>query len=462
MIHIFDWLLSYLDDLPERFAHVITQRIEEVTHRIADLRNAPNVRGEEGDRERQKFRQEQIEKLKDLCDEFTRINAKRLPQYRADATSYTREVRKLRRRPFLEGVTPDPAFRVSPTLVLLRDPAYNAVYEHYDKVRRDVQTDEQQRFEAMLDHVPIERTSKLYEYWVFLQVYLELRRMGFAPDSHTTGIKALIDRQTFRLRSGAHLLLIGDPKIYTYNDGIVNVELSYEPRIGEDVGGLRPDIMIEFTCGTDRAILVLDAKYRDYDNPDCWPYQTDVEDVAHQKYLLLQRQVERHGPWIELQGVDALRQAIKAAFIVHTHDDEGRFLDYGSAGHRNQYGAIPLVPDSHALHVVNLRRLLTMFLRMHFGIRNICWSDSHLAPVIARQVRQIGGTFRAEWEWEYCCDGCHNHWWVNHCGVCGRRDKLNYPKITFSDPSDNFFDVDPTNQRLKCASCGRSYEHGQR
>jgi len=461
LIHICDWLLSYLDDLSERFAHALTQRIQEVTRRISDLRSAPDMSREEGARERQEFRRQQIAQLEQLHREFTHVYDEQLPQYRADATSYAREVQTLRRRPFLEGVTSDPAFRVSPTLVLLRDPAYNALYEHYGTVRRDVQADEQQRFEAMLDHVPIERTSKLYEYWVFLQVYLELRRLGFAPEPQSAGIESMIDGRSFRFCPGSRLLLIGDSEIYGFAGGVVRVELSYEPRIGGSTGGLCPDIMVEFIYGDERFILIIDAKYRNYDAPGCWPYEADVEEVAHQKYLRLQRRSERDGPWIELEGVDALRQVIRAAFIVHSHDDERRFRDYGSAGHRNQYGAIPLVPNSHALHVVNLRRLFTMFMRMHFRIYDICWSDAHQTPVIARKVRPTGGKSGKEWEAEYHCEVCHNRWWVNHCGHWCQGDRVNVIKITFSDPSDNFFDVDPTNQRLKCASCDHSYEHGR-
>ncbi len=462
VIHIFDWLLRYLDDLPKRFAHVLTQRNEETTRRITDLRNAPVMSGEEGARERQAFREAQISQLVQMSLAFIRIQGEQLPQYRTVATNYTYEVQKLRRRPFLAGVTSDPSFRVSPTLVLLRDPAYNATYEHYIAVRHDVQADEQQRFEAMLDHVPIERTSKLYEYWVLLQVYQELRRLGFAPESQSAGIESMIDWRSFRFCPGSRLLLIGDSEIYGFAGGVVRVELSYEPRIGGNTGGLCPDIMVEFIYGDNRYILIIDAKYRDYDAPGCWPYEADVEDVAHQKYLRLQRRSERDGPWIELEGVDELRQAIRAAFIVHSHDDERRFRDYGSAGHRNQYGAIPLVPDSHALHVVNLRRLFTMFMRMHLGIHDVCWSDAHQTPVIARKVRPIGGNSRKEWEAEYHCEVCHNRWWVNHCGRWCQGDSINVIKITFSDPSDNFFDVDPRNQRLKCASCDHSYEHSRR
>ena len=382
-------------------------------------------------------------------------------RYQSNTDTFLRQINELLRLPFLVEVQPNSAFAIEPTLVLLRDPAYNAVYKGYQNIQDALQLDEQQRIENLLERVPIERTSKLYEYWVFLQVYLELKRMGFADADDSQDIRGLIDESTFRLRPGAYLHLIGNQEVYTYGSKTVEARLYYEHRFGP-AGNFCPDIFIKFTLDTTKT-LILDVKYRDYDAPSCPSYERDVTDTAYHKYKQLKQRLGKDRLWVEVEGVEDIRAQVAASFVVHSYPDEKRFLDYGSAGRANAYGAIPLVPDETVFNPTNLKRLLKMFMRMHLRLFDICWSEAHERPVKAEHVPKLGDKFKW-WEGEYHCSECGNRWWVNHCGHWCKGDRNNVPKITFSDPSDNFFEFDDTlmmgkKRLLKCSKCNRPYRH---
>ena len=460
--HIIDWLQPVLSALPERYAAELVAQQQQLRSRLQELELVLSFldEGDSDDQVRKRFRERQRGNFAGRVEELERLQRDRLPDYRARVARCRQKLVGLRSQPPLNDIGPQAMLAVKPTLVLLRDPAYRVLYDGYLAIRQAIQTEELQQIEALLDHVPVERTSKLYEYWVFLQLYNELRRMGFA-DAPGSSLQALIDRRSFRLRSNGYVELIGDEKLYTNDAGTpLMIRLYYERRLGEE-GQRCPDIYIEFSRKSTIA-LVLDAKYRNYRDPTSPRYETDIDEVALHKYLRLEQR--RGDRWESIAGLAEQREQIKASFIVHSSEvyDQHQFRDYGSEGRENQYGSIPLVPDEAGATSDNLRLLLSMFMRVHLRILDVCWSIEHSVPHCGNYVKEIGGTKRKFWEWQYSCPACENSWWVNHCGHCGREIVKNILKITFSDPADNFYVADnrqlANGQRLmKCARCDRSY-----
>ena len=154
----------------------------------------------------------------------------------------------------------------------------------------------------------------MYEYWVFLQVYLELKRMGF-DDANSRGIRNLISEDTFRFQPGAHLHLIGDSTLYSNEEAqAVETHLYYEHRFGPN-DNFCPDIFIKFIRGRTKT-LILDVKYRNYDAQGCPTYESDVTDIAYHKYKQLKQRPDDNGLWIEVEGVEDIRSQIAASFIV--------------------------------------------------------------------------------------------------------------------------------------------------
>lgn len=465
IVHLLKRLQLYLASLSESFAHAVEQKVEELERRLVDCQSYGEIQGEgrKAKKQRREFKDKQIKHIKRVKERIKQIKQEKLPDYCSECDRLSQQIKQLLRSPFLSRVRYDSMFSLKPSLVLLRHPAYHAVYKRYQSLQNALQLDEQQRIEELLERVPIERTSKLYEYWLFVQVYEELKRMGFQDAEGSNGFRQLLDKNTFRLKEGAILTLIGDPNLYSDQGKTVEARLYYNRRFGP-TNNFRPDILVEFTLDTTK-ILVLDAKYRDYDAQGDLQYKKDVEETAYKKYKLLQR--KEKNSWVDVEGVEQIRHQIAASFIVHSHsdpNDEARFRDYGSAGHANEYGAIPLVPDERLFNPTNLKRLLKMFMRMHLRLFDICWleTEAHQQPVKAKPVRELGGRYRKSWECEYHCSECNNRWWVNHCGNCGKEKHINVPKITFSDPSDNFFDFDDKlmmgdKRLLKCSTCNQAF-----
>lgn len=460
IVYTLDRLRYYLSNLLDNFLHEINQKIQELSYRIRDSENHEEI-GEEGVEERRKFKKKQLKKLRDTKEKLKEIKLKKETDYRAKIREYQQQLDWLQRRSILAQVKLRSNFILKPTLVLLRHPAYHAIYESYKQIEEDLQLDKRQRIKDLLARVPIERTSKLYEYWVFIQIYEELKQMGFR-DVDNQSIDSILDEKTFRLKSGEYLDLIGDSQIYSDNCGnTLKVRLYYECHFSK----FCPDVLIKFIRGDTQKVLILDAKYRKYDEKDCPSYEDDVQGTAYHKYKLLERRADNK-QWVKVEDEEAnysVRNIIAASFIVHS--DASRPPDYGSSGHGNEYGAIPLVPEESRSKLTNLKKLLRMFMRMHLRLFDICWlSDEHEMPEKAKRIRKLGGQYREHWEWKYCCPKCGNCWWVNHCGRWCQGDGVNVPKITFSEESDDFFEPDRKQKiggkpLLKCSYCNQSYLH---
>lgn len=460
IIYLLKRLQHYLIDLPDRFAHVIQQKISDIERRIDDWEHYYEIGDNKADaEERRQFKGKQLISLRRTLDRLITIQQEKTGHYKDKVEEFLAQIRHMRQRLFLEKVTSKPTFTLKPTLVLLRDPAYNPIYEGYRKLQQRLRLNELEHLDNLLAPFPRERTSKLFEYWTVIQIYVELKRMGFEDAPGSQGIWSILDKNSFRLRSGGCLPLRGRPGLYRFGGRALEAHLYYEHRFGPD-GDFFPDMYIAFTLNTTR-ILILDAKYRDYDSsPEA--YQRDLFDTAYHKYKQLRRRSGETDEWLAVEGVEEIRSQIYAAFIIHSHADHDRFVDYGSAGQANQFGAIPLVPAETAIDSGHLQRLLRMFMRMHLRIFNICWSEKHQEPVKV-EFTKSSKLWSKSWEGKYHCPVCENSWWVNHCGHWCEGQAVNVPKITFSDPVDNFFEMDEAGRKmggnvlLKCSTCNKSY-----
>ncbi|GAP40944.1 DUF2357 domain-containing protein [Flexilinea flocculi] len=453
-------LNRYLFSLQKDFIYAIDQKIINVKHRLIDFQNYVEIKGGGYEEQlRAQFKNKQIESLKRALTGLEDARNIKLPVYREKIDQIVHKIDQCLCNSFMSNVSRKQDFVLTPSLVLLCDPLYNRVYLHYKKIQEELKLDEREKIEQLLERTPIERTSKLYEYWIFLQVYLELRKMGFNLPDGGHGIESIIDKTHFKLCSGGELRLTGDHELYGYKGRTIEIKINYEKRIGTDESSLLPDIFLEFERFS-KKILILDAKYRNYDQQGLDWYQDDIEKTAYHKYKLLETE-STAGQWTPIEGIEDLRKNIAASFIIHSHPDFQRFLDYGSGGHANEYGAIPLVPEEPIYNPTPLKRLIKMFLRMQLRIFDVCWSEAHPKPVRAEKVgNKTNGN--NSWEGEYRCPVCNNRWWVNHCGHWCKGDGVRVLKITFSDPTDNFFDFDEElrmgeKQVLKCSNCNHGY-----
>lgn len=437
-------LKQELSSLKKDFSTKLERKVQSYNNRLIDWKNYVVIEtGNEEEIQRKKYKEKQIENINKALKQLDNTIKEKQPKYEKKANEIIKTIDSRINETFLADVTLKNNFIVSPSLVLLLDPLYNRIYKQYHELQELFKLEEMERLENLLTRISIERTSKLYEYWVLLQVYLELRRMGFIDSDPSMGIQSIIDLETLKFIPGGILRLKGDPDVYRFSKTL-EVNLFYEKELGRN--NYRPDIYIQFLGNTSRA-LVLDAKYRNYGLQGAEVYDDDISIATKYKEMELP-----YEPEVEYE------ESIEASFIIHS-SSEKEYLDYGSAGNANRFGAIPLVPAATQFNPTPLKRLLKMFMRMHLKLLKYCWSEAHEKPAIADKITNIDGKTKGE----YKCPICDNRWWVNHCGHCGEK----VMKITFSDPADNFFDIDDdlkmgSRPVLRCSTCNQGFVRKRR
>lgn len=434
--------------LQKEYVNELQRKRKELHHQLIDYENFVVIDGSDSEiKQREVFKATQINALNKLISEVENHIVTRMPIYQERIGAIFNKIDYYLSETFLSDVSLKKDFIVLPTLRLLLDPIYNKAYKDYLSLQKKLKIDEQEEIERLLVRTPAERTSTLYEYWVFLQVFLELRRMGFYVLDGDEGVLSIIRKDVLKFIPGKELVLQGDPRLYTYGNKTIRAKIYYEKTVEYNGRSHLPDVFVEFELKSTK-VLIIDAKYKNYDQIKEGAYLDDLTKAALYKNSMVA---------INRKDADSNKEKVAAAFIIHSHNDDARFLDYGSGGHSNEYGAVPLIPDEQDFNSKSLKTMLKMFMRMHLRIFDVCWSDAHEKPVKAERI-----TFNRNRKGQYHCPVCDNRWWVNHCGHCGEE----VLKITFSDPSDNYFEVDEElmmgeRKVLKCSTCNQGFVAGK-
>lgn len=226
----------------------------------------------------------------------------------------------------------------------------------------------------------LERTWRLYEWWVLWKIYVGLLERGFAPTGQAD-IASVFDPDAWRARGPVEL---------ADGEGVL-VRLHYEPKL-PILGGthIKPDIVLDVDVHGRRRRFLLDAKYHAYGLPFV-PERYRSEAEAH------------HGSWflgvlLEVARNSYLRPHLDgdeeveptAALIVHPSQGP-RFRWTGGrpiADHEDatqpsedprdvewpahRYGALRLHPDDTEDR--ELTTLLWLLLGYHVELRHRCWS----------------------------------------------------------------------------------------
>lgn len=296
------------------------------------------------------------------------------------------------------------------TQIFTNDANYHKVYVKL----RDLDEILDFSFETDENKILIEKTDKIYEYWVLAKIleFLIVKQGWQTQDNENNHLK--IFREFFSDFNPNYKFQNRPPirlKHATKNSGDMELQIFYDTQLNFSMNvesDKRPDFLFKVTLGNVTKIFILDAKYRDYSNMSNWYWrEKDLKGVCAEKYMQeLKKEVE-----------------ISAALIVHTDKSRsensakilGKYVQFNALKNSyNQVGSFYLLPQIGDDEIINQSdENLTAFFQMIFEYYmedwETCWQcgSSEVQP----KPLQTGIIPK----YHFSCKTCGAFWVKNHC-----------------------------------------------
>lgn len=296
---------------------------------------------------------------------------------------------------------------IRPTQLFLHNPIYCAAWQAVKRIQHELSAslyvEQHQR------QVSTGKVEHIFEVWILYKIlHLLTKEIGWRLDAYKDVTACLDD-----------YLLVGNQKGFE-NFSVTlflqhwQLELYYEPKIDLPFGQYRtPDFVFKFKMNNRfMGIVVLDAKYRNYNSQGTKKWVEDIIDVAINKYG-------------EMQPIDAKWQApILASGIIHSditisENAEDKYNPYHvmynetlfntnlSSEKAHKYGSIYMIPSKTYV----FRNWFRLIMEYHLGEHKVCWNCGEAEKVHEQQFLTQGGYPK----YYYTCRKCNEFWVKVHC-----------------------------------------------
>jgi hypothetical protein len=333
------------------------------------------------------------------------------------------------------GLTQPPVY----SLVLTQNPAYRQIFEFYTRLMASNQADALVRTSRFIEGVQRAGQAKraaIYETWLFVRLYRDLRLLGFVPESgHDLNSMIEGSRLTPTLYSGDKQWLELRKDLPNNNDVILRLfhEKDYwdnPPLPEKEQWAWRPDVTLEVRYCEQRYLFFLDAKFLDF------AATNKAIHLRDELFATPRKGIEKYLDIPKAQG----------SFILHpaTHPD---FENYGASIPENNEAFEPGLPGKPALHRLGylpfrpqqttaFRKWLGLIFILHLRQYQYCW-NCHQTNV-HRSPRTPNC---------YECLDCKTTWQLSRCDYCGFG-----PVFSGEEAPFNYF---PGVRRPLCSQCGQ-------
>ncbi|HNE05928.1 MAG TPA: nuclease domain-containing protein, partial [Anaerolineales bacterium] len=367
--------------------------------------------------------------------------ANRLESQAANIEGIINKAEGYLQEPFLRNITSNvSSFR--PSAKIADSKVYGPIYRAYQDYLSNAKSSRQKSLAWALEEKSVRRVSKLYEIWVFFEVYARLvHDFGFLPDGDSPFDTIEVYDEDINLREGSEYRLSFVPKKnYFSKVPVCTAVLSYSPKIkprpcklgkkcfdqnicpslpcyNEINTGtweeLKPDITLTLQTGAQIKKIALDVKYRNYADMKYvsekdkkymvnTPFEADIFGTAKMKYL---------------NGLEC-----DASFVLHS-DPNPQYTVFGGEpftptplrerangewwpGHK--IGAVCVTPS----HQKGLDSLLRCFLMYHARLVSICWNPlCHSILTEGNGMMKQPG-YKGDY---YQCPDCGEFWISQYC-----------------------------------------------
>lgn len=294
------------------------------------------------------------------------------------------------------------------TPLFLHDPNYRSAWAAIKAIDHEVSASIfAQGFNYLIKAAKVEQ---IYETWVlYKSLELITKELGWKIDH-----KSLVSQLDSYLLKGN--LLKGFFTTLTNTDW--KIEFYYEPKINLKNGNyLRPDFVFRYIYkDIPKGLVILDAKYRDYNSQGASKWKEDIEEVAIKKYGRMEPKEDiwklpiMHSGIIHCDNKFSENIAFKLN-PYHVFYNKEIFKEELSSETAHKYSSIYLLPSQTYM----FKNWFRMIMEYPFKSYHTCWSCGENVSISQRQLTTNGGYPK----YHFTCKSCKEFWVKVHC----RRDR---------------------------------------
>lgn len=306
-----------------------------------------------------------------------------------------------------------------PTQLFLHDPNYRSAWQAVKRIEQELSASLYTKEHEQL--IGTTKVEQIYEVWTLYKILqLATQEMGWSFDNKSS-IREVLDR--YMLEGKTLEQFSATIRLEEWA-----IELYYEPVIHLQNGNyVTPDFVLRYMYkGVPRGLVILDAKYRNYDSQGNEQWVRDVEQIAMNKYGQLRPIDSKWQLPLLHSGIIHCDEAISDGheetynpYHVLYNRDQFQMMLTAQTAHR--FGSLYMIPSQ--VHV--FKNWFRMIFEYHLKSYRCCWSCGERKDVAMRQLVTLGGNPK----YHYTCKACNEFWVKVHCRQHGDhlvKHTLNY------------------------------------
>lgn len=306
-----------------------------------------------------------------------------------------------------------------PTQLFLHDPNYRSAWQAVKRIEQELSASLYVKEHKQL--IGTTKVEQIYEVWTLYKILqLATQEMGWSFDDKSS-IREVLD--CYMLEGKSLKEFSATIRLEQWS-----IELYYEPIIHLQNGNyVTPDFVLRYMYkGVPRGLVILDAKYRNYDSQGNEQWVRDVEQIAMNRYGQLQPIDSKWQLPLLHSGIIHCDEAISDGHEetynpYHVLYNGSQFQMMMTAQTAHRFGSLYMIPSQ--VHV--FKNWFRMIFEYHFKSYRCCWSCGERKDVAIRRLVTRGGNPK----YHYTCKACNEFWVKVHCSQNGDhlvKHTLNY------------------------------------
>lgn len=309
--------------------------------------------------------------------------------------------------PIFKSISLEKRIVVQPTQLFIHNSVYKRAWQAILGIQKQIGTS--LLTEEGVNQLRVGKVEGVFEVWsLYKLLQIWTNDMGWKLENYRSAADCLKSY----IQSGSLSNLKGFSTTLSWNEW--TLEVYYEPRIDLVNGNyLTPDFVLKFRKGQlNQGLVILDAKYRNYDIQGAEQWKKDVNEVAISKYGNLQAADSKWQLPVISSSIlhsDYLfsERDVTTYFPYHVLYNEEMFGMSLQSKTAHKYSSIAFVPSM----TYQFKNLMKSVLELKLDHYNVCWQCGEGQNIREKMLFTDGGNPK----YHYTCGTCDEFWVKVHC-----------------------------------------------